>query len=175
MDLRRVLAISSRIFKQIRRDRRTLGLMIAAPILVTLLFSWAFAGELTGVPIVVYNMDQPLENRVADVIIQMLENNSILNVTLNGMNAFHKFGNIYQAIIILEENLTRNLILTGEAEIQIYLNISTQIDAQLLTQAILSNISEAIKTFLGTEGITLKFNQTVQNEDPLSTALHSTI
>jgi len=166
MDLRRVLAISSRIFKQIRRGRRTLGLMIAAPILVTLLFSWAFAGELTGVPIVVYNMDQPLENRVADVIIQMLENNSILNVTLNDMNAFHKFGNIYQAIIILEENLTRDLILTGEAEIQIYLNISTQIDTQLLTQAISSNISEAIKTFLGAEGITLKFNQTVQMKIP---------
>ena len=142
--------------------------MIAAPILVTLLFSWAFAGELTGVPIVVYNMDQPLENRVADVIIQMLENNSILNVTLNDMNAFHKFGNIYQAIIILEENLTRDLILTGEAEIQIYLNISTQIDTQLLTQAISSNISEAIKTFLGTKGIVIKINQTVQSSIPYS-------
>ncbi|MHA1581361.1 MAG: hypothetical protein ACTSYM_02470 [Candidatus Baldrarchaeia archaeon] len=125
MNIRRILTISTRIFKQIKRDKRTLGLMIAAPILVALLFSWAFAGKLTGIPVIVYNIDQPLEKRVADAIIQVLDNNDMINITLNDPNAFNKLGSVYQAVIIFKENLTRSIILTGEAEIQIYLKTLT--------------------------------------------------
>jgi len=169
MNSRRILTISTRIFKQIKRDKRTLGLMIAAPILVTLLFSWAFAGKLTGIPVIAYNIDQPLEKRVADAIIQVLENNDMINITLNDPNALNKLGNVYQAVIIFKENLTRSIILTGEAEIQIYLKTLTQIDAQILTQIITNNISKAIKDFLGTKGITLKINKTVQINVPYPT------
>jgi len=136
--------------------------MILAPILVTLLFSWAFSGEITNVPVAICNEDVGLQEKVSDIIIQILENNSNMNVTLNDIEAFNKLGSEYQAVVILPEHLTEDLVLSGTAEIQIYINVTTYLEAQVLTQYLLNNISKALRDFLGINETHIIINQTVQ-------------
>ena len=162
MDVHNVVSRSLRMFKQIKRDKRTLGLMIIAPILVTLLFSWAFSGEITNVPIIIYNGDAGLREKASDVIIEVLRDNSNMNITLNDTDAFNKLGKDYHAVIFLSENLTEDLVLSGTAEIYIYINVTTSAEAQILTQYLLNNISEALMNFLNINQTHIEINQTVR-------------
>jgi ABC-2 type transport system permease protein len=53
----RVGAVAWRVLKQISRDKRTLGMMIAMPAIIMLIFGFALGGEVKNVPIVVDNQD----------------------------------------------------------------------------------------------------------------------
>ncbi len=53
----RTLAVASRVLKQITRDRRTLGMIIAMPAIIMLIFGFALSGEVKNVPIIVDNQD----------------------------------------------------------------------------------------------------------------------
>jgi ABC-2 type transport system permease protein len=55
--LNRVGAVSWRVLKQIGRDRRTLGMMIAMPAIIMLIFGFALGGGVKNVPIIVDNQD----------------------------------------------------------------------------------------------------------------------
>lgn len=50
-------AVAGRVLKQITRDRRTLGMIIAMPALIMLIFGFALGGEVKNVPITVDNQD----------------------------------------------------------------------------------------------------------------------
>ena len=53
----RTLTVASRVLKQITRDRRTLGMIIAMPAIIMLIFGFALGGEVKNVPIIVDNQD----------------------------------------------------------------------------------------------------------------------
>ncbi|HEY9755028.1 MAG TPA: ABC transporter permease, partial [Oculatellaceae cyanobacterium] len=53
----RVGAVTWRVLKQIGRDRRTLGMMIAMPAIIMLIFGFALGGEVKNAPITVDNQD----------------------------------------------------------------------------------------------------------------------
>lgn len=53
----RILTVASRVLKQITRDRRTLGMIIAMPAIIMLIFGFALGGEVKNVPIMVDNQD----------------------------------------------------------------------------------------------------------------------
>ena len=53
----RVGAVTWRVLKQIGRDRRTLGMMIAMPAIIMLIFGFALGGEVKNIPIAVDNRD----------------------------------------------------------------------------------------------------------------------
>ena len=55
--LQRVGAVSWRVLKQISRDRRTLGMMIAMPAVIMLIFGFALGGQVKHVPILIDNQD----------------------------------------------------------------------------------------------------------------------
>jgi ABC-2 type transport system permease protein len=55
--INRVGAVAWRVLKQIGRDRRTLGMMIAMPAIIMLIFGFALGGEIKNVPIAVDNQD----------------------------------------------------------------------------------------------------------------------
>ena len=55
--INRVGAVTWRVLKQIGRDRRTLGMMIAMPAIIMLIFGFALGGEVKNVPIAVDNRD----------------------------------------------------------------------------------------------------------------------
>jgi len=53
----RVGVVAWRVLKQIARDRRTLGMMIAMPAIIMLIFGFALGGEVKNVPIAIDNQD----------------------------------------------------------------------------------------------------------------------
>ena len=48
-DPRRVGVVALRIIRQLKRDRRTIGLITLAPIFLMFLFGYALSGEMSGV------------------------------------------------------------------------------------------------------------------------------
>jgi ABC-2 type transport system permease protein len=48
-DLRRAGVVALRIIRQLKRDRRTIGLIILAPIFLMVLFGYALSGEMSGI------------------------------------------------------------------------------------------------------------------------------
>ncbi|MBN2099702.1 MAG: ABC transporter permease [Dehalococcoidia bacterium] len=57
MNIHRALAITRRIFRGLRRDRRTVALMFLAPIVAMCVFGLAFSGDVEDVKVVVVNLD----------------------------------------------------------------------------------------------------------------------
>jgi ABC-2 type transport system permease protein len=53
----RTMAVASRVLKQITRDRRTLGMIVAMPAIIMLIFGFALGGEVKNVPVAVDNQD----------------------------------------------------------------------------------------------------------------------
>lgn len=63
MNLRRLLAISRKEFLHIRRDPRSLGMAIAIPMLLILLFGYALTLDVDNVPIAVWDQSVSPESR----------------------------------------------------------------------------------------------------------------
>jgi len=58
MNIRRALSVTKRIFRGLRNDRRTVGLMFIAPIIAMCVFGLAFSGDVKDVHVVVVNHDE---------------------------------------------------------------------------------------------------------------------
>ncbi|MEM2900110.1 MAG: ABC transporter permease [Thermoplasmata archaeon] len=56
----RVFSISRKVFRTLRHDKRTLALMLVAPLVMMSIFSLAFAGDVEHVKVVVVNLDKGL-------------------------------------------------------------------------------------------------------------------
>ena len=54
----RTLAVSGRVFKQFRRDRRTLAMVVILPILFMFVFGITLSGEIKNVPIIIEIADE---------------------------------------------------------------------------------------------------------------------
>jgi len=54
----RAFSISTKVFRTLRHDKRTLALMLVAPLVMMSIFSLAFAGEVEHVKVVVVNLDK---------------------------------------------------------------------------------------------------------------------
>lgn len=54
---RRVSIVAGRVLRQVTRDKRTLGMMIAMPAIIMLIFGLALSGEVRNIPILVENLD----------------------------------------------------------------------------------------------------------------------
>lgn len=57
MSVKRIFSIMRRILKQIRLDRRTLGMIVIMPVLILTFFILAFSGEVKGIKVVVVDLD----------------------------------------------------------------------------------------------------------------------
>ncbi len=55
--MRPPLAIAIRIIRQLSRDKRTIGMLVMVPIVITLLFGFALQGETVNNPIAIVNLD----------------------------------------------------------------------------------------------------------------------
>ena len=54
----RFFTVTKRVFRDLRNDKRTLALIVIAPIFVMFIFGLAFSGEVKNVKVVVVNQDQ---------------------------------------------------------------------------------------------------------------------
>jgi len=65
MKFSRAFAITKRIFRGLKHDRRTVALIVIAPILAMCIFGIAFSGDVTDAAVVVVNLDEgPLAARI---------------------------------------------------------------------------------------------------------------
>jgi len=60
MNTRRTLAVSRRVLRGLRHDRRSMGLILVAPIMAMFVFGIAFSGEVSDVPVALVNFDTPV-------------------------------------------------------------------------------------------------------------------
>ncbi len=58
MKLYRVLAVTKRVFSDMRNDRRTIGLILVAPILAMTVSGLAFSGDVEDVSVIIVNHDE---------------------------------------------------------------------------------------------------------------------
>jgi ABC-2 type transport system permease protein len=115
MNLKRTLAVTKRVFRNTKNDKRTLGLMLFAPILVMFVFGLAFSGNITDVDVIIVNHDQGFETpngtvSLSEDIISNL-NTSILNIKYMDDEKIAtsqvEKGDAF-AVIIFPESFTKN-------------------------------------------------------------------
>ncbi len=113
----RIFAVTKRVFRDIKNDRRTLGLIFIAPIFAMFVFGLAFSGDVEDVHVIIVNKDEgfvvPIKNTtlsLSDDIISNLDKD-VLDIEYmdNENNAINKVkdGKAY-AVIIFPEDFTKN-------------------------------------------------------------------
>lgn len=119
MNLRRIFAVTKRVFKDIKNDRRTIGLILIAPIFAMFVFGLAFSGNVEDIPVVVVNHDKGLQAPngenifLSDKILSNLDNETLKIEYMDDEDkaiSKVKDGDAY-AVIIFPENFTKNAYL----------------------------------------------------------------
>jgi len=83
--LRRTLAVARKTLSQFRHDRRTLGFVVAMPLLMVVVFGYTFGGEVHDVRTLVVNEDDGfLGNNSAERILTNVEGDTLDLVTWTG-------------------------------------------------------------------------------------------
>ncbi len=81
MKWKRVLAITRKVLRSLKHDRRTAGFLILMPIFMIAIFGYTFGGEVKGVEVYVVNMDHGVGNvSLADLIVAHLERDETLKI-----------------------------------------------------------------------------------------------
>lgn len=116
MNLSRTLAVTKRVFKDVKNDKRTIGLMFLAPILAMFVFGLAFSGNVEDVNTIIVNHDQGFqlpngENlSLSNKIISNL-NTTTLNIKyMDDQNAAVKMvsDGTADVVIIFPDNFTKD-------------------------------------------------------------------
>jgi ABC-2 type transport system permease protein len=175
MNLRRTFAVTKRVFRDIKNDKRTIALMFIAPIFAMFVFGLAFSGDVENVNVVIVNHDlgfqMPNGENVSfsDKIISNLDK-KVLNIEYmnNEDEAVGKVedGKAY-AVIVFPENFTRDAYM-GITNSGIANSNSTQSSSSInntqitirgdesvinIKNAILGTVGDAITKTMENEGI----------------------
>lgn len=127
----RSIAVTTRIFKQFKRDRPTLGMIVFMPILFMFVFGITLSGDIKNVPIIVENLDDGFINPSTEEEINLGE--AIYNELLLDDRVDMNIGS-YQdgkdmidssdlvASILFGSNFTTEMIINSNASIKIYID-----------------------------------------------------
>ena len=164
MNFRRTFAVTKRVFRDIKNDKRTIALMLLAPIFAMFVFGLAFSGDVEDVNVVVVNHDTGFqipggENlSLSQNIINNLDT-KVLNIKYmsNDASAVGEVenGKAY-AVIIFPENFTKTAY-TGATNPSS--NQSTQISIRAdesvvnIKNAIFSTVGDAATKTMEDQGI----------------------
>lgn len=81
MNGRRTLAITRKVLRSLKHDRRTAGFLIMMPIFMIAIFGFTFGGEVNDVEVIVVNLDQGVGNvHLADMIVDHLQAGDTLRI-----------------------------------------------------------------------------------------------
>ena len=167
--MNRVAAVAWRVLEQISRDRRTLGMMIAMPAIIMLIFGFALGGEIKNVPILVDNQDigytavtgpnSSVTLHLGDNITLVLGTDDRVKVTLGSFNSGRAGVDRgdYSAAILLPANLSQSLSLKNSGQ-----NINTTIfifidgTKPTIESGIISALQTALQECAGSSGITVE-------------------
>ncbi len=142
-----------RIFRQIRRDRPTLALLVAAPLFITVLWSFILSGSITGVPTAVCIQDAPVEDSYGMAISSQLENNANVTVFQRApSDAFMGLGESIQAVLLLPSNFTESLLTGGKVSLNMYINVTSELEANYIMAVIGNATTQAASELIGRTG-----------------------
>jgi ABC-2 type transport system permease protein len=164
----RIMAVASRVLRQISRDRRTLGMMIVMPAIIMLIFGFALGGQVKNIPIIVDNQDSgytfpnglnsTISIHLGNNVVSALQKDNAVKVVNGSFDAGVSGVNDgkYYASIMIPSNFSKSLYLAthGQAfnpSVQIYIDgTKPQIE-----QAILGAVQGSIQSSLGTQSVKL--------------------
>ena len=158
ISLRRIIAITRKNLQALLHDRRTLGLLIMMPIILMLLFGYAFGRPVRHVPIKIVNFDEGGEGipymgindtQFSELFITILEEDNRVDVKVLDLSTFNLSeevsqiygGNDYYALIVIPINFTEDMLNFSN-----YIPLSTYIDGSdpQTISSVIGAISEAI-------------------------------
>lgn len=167
MNLSRTLAVTKRVFRDIKNDKRTIALILIAPIFAMFVFGLAFSGNVEDVNTIIVNHDSGLvlpsgQNiSISNDIISNL-NTSVMNITYMTDDATAakevQDGKSY-AVIIFPENFTQEIIQSQTGTSSGNSNSSTEItikdDESIVNikTAITGTVADAVTTTMENNGI----------------------
>ncbi len=168
MNLSRTLAVTKRVFRDVKNDKRTIGLIFIAPIFAMFVFGLAFSGNVEDVTTVIVNHDQGFilpngENlSLSDKVISNL-NTSVMNIEyMDNENAAVQRvtdGKAY-AVIIFPENFTQNAytalnpaIPSNSSNSGTAITIRDDESVVNIKNAILGSVANALTTTMTDQGV----------------------
>jgi len=136
--LARAAAVAERVLAQIRRDRRTLAMLLFMPAVIMLIFGFALGGQVSNVPIVVDNQDSGYSGtfgtagvslHVGSQILASLQTDGAVSVTTGNYTAGKAnvdSGTCFAAILI-PSNFSQTVFMRAQgrnvtASIQVYID-----------------------------------------------------
>ena len=157
--LQRVGAVSWRVLKQISRDRRTLGMMIAMPAVIMLIFGFALGGQVKHVPILIDNQDIGFSIGVTpstsfhfgDSIVSSLEQDDRVKVTIGSFDeGISGVDNgTYYAAISIPSNFSQSLFLSQTSQSLQHLgNVSLPLGVKQILSLNNTNLNATIPIYL---------------------------
>jgi len=154
MKIKRVITIAKKSLRQVKHDKRTLGMIVVMPIVLMTLFFLAFAGEVEHVKVKIIDMDESdlTDEIIANINTTTLDINVLFGDDENDVEAGKKEvedGKIWAVIIFpanFEQEVKQNMVKRSSTAV----NISLIIDKSTphINQAIYKSINDAIKETL---------------------------
>jgi ABC-2 type transport system permease protein len=145
VNINRVLTITLRVFRGFKHDKRSIAMMVVAPLVAMSVFGIAFGGEVTNIDVIIVNEDEGAPSMVpgeGDIFLsQLLIDNfdeDVLNIEFND-NMDKAVGKVREgeawAVIHFPENYTSALVVAGTTTITIRADMSnTQIYAAIMLE-----------------------------------------
>ena len=179
--MRLTILIMKRLFQQLRRDHRSLGLVLIAPAVFMVMFGIAFGGEIEHLPILIINNDSDAEviinqtvgiftftvfnetvPSIGDNIVNTLIEDSRVDITLpSGYNEARKAVDDKKsfAFLFIPENFTYNLVspIGEDISLEIYLDNSNPQIGGVVIYAIQEAFQKASAEFRGNLGINIQY------------------
>jgi ABC-2 type transport system permease protein len=168
MNLSRTLAVTKRVIKDIKNDKRTIGLIFIAPIFAMFVFGLAFSGDITDVPTIIVNHDQGFvlpngENlSLSNKVISNL-NTSVMNIEYmdNENTAVQKVTDgKADAVIVFPQNFTQDAytafnpsLTTNSSNSGTAITIRDDESVVNIKTAILGSVGDALTTTMTDQGI----------------------
>lgn len=157
MKLRRTLMISKKLFWSLKHDKRSLALIIFAPIMAMFIFGLAFSGEVEDVDVIIVNEDTggqlgPMNAtiRFSELVIGNMDEDTI-NVRYSDDidDAIEEVEDgDANSVIIFPENFTSNLLRfkeTGQSDGETAISIRSDQSQVTVSQEVITAVMEAIK------------------------------
>jgi ABC-2 type transport system permease protein len=162
----RMIAVTARILQQIRRDRRTLGMMVMMPALIIFIFGIALSGEVKNVPVAFDDSDAGYSYPVGPGINQSINLGEKLKEALSGDDrvqiSFNAFDDgrsgvdsgTYYAAVRVPINFSENAFLLSHGS-NAALVVDVYIDGTkpAMRASILGALHDSISMALGTSSV----------------------
>ncbi|MDO9537981.1 MAG: ABC transporter permease [Thermoplasmata archaeon] len=162
MNIKRALAVSRRVFMDLKNDKRTLALIIIAPLFAMGIFGLAFSGQISGVNVIVVNDDMGMATPMgqvylSEIVINNLDPDTLSITTMDDVAsavAEIENGNAY-AVFYFPANFTNVTILAYNQMTEASTSVDIHIDMSNVNvaEAIMQAFNDAVQTTMQQRGL----------------------